>query len=262
MNARFDHAARARTGGFSLVAATVLFIAVFSYLAAIFAYPDVLSQPADEVLPALLRLGGIGRLVWWIYGLIPLLLIPAGRGIAALARATAPRLAPAALWFASASAVSMMAGLLRRPTLQWSLAEQWVTASPAARAMIADRFGTANLYLGNVIGEFAGELFLNAFFLIAAIVVARADARRQWLAWAGAFASGLGWVAMLRNLTTVVAVPAAVNNGVLPLWMLTLGLALATLSGPTVTSDAAAATSPAAGRHADDLAERATERRL
>ncbi len=228
MNAPFDHDARVRFGGFSLIAATILFMAVFSYLAATFAYPDVLARPADEVLPALLPLGGVGRLVWWVYGLIPLLLIPAGRGIAALARLTAPQLARMALWFAGASAASMMAGLLRWPTLQWTLAAQWASASPSARAVIAGRFDTANLYLGNVIGEFAGELFLNAFFLLASVVVARTDARRRWVVWAGAFASGLGWIAMLRNLTAVVAWPAAVNNVVLPLWMLTLGIVVAT----------------------------------
>ncbi|MBK8002565.1 MAG: hypothetical protein IPK12_01190 [Gemmatimonadetes bacterium] len=63
-------------GGLALVLAAVLFIAVFSYLAATFHYPDVLDGPADQVLPNLLALGPTGRAVWALYGLIPLLLIP------------------------------------------------------------------------------------------------------------------------------------------------------------------------------------------
>jgi hypothetical protein len=121
----------------------------------------------------------------------------------------------------------MMAGLLRWPTLQWTLAHQWTSASPAGREQLAQRFTTANLYLGNVIGEFAGELFLNGFFLATALVLA-ARPRRRWLAYAGIAASALGWMAMLRNLTPLVAPIADLNNLVLPLWMLVLGLALAT----------------------------------
>ena len=62
-------------GGTSLLAATMLFAAVFSYLAAAFGYPAVLDRPADDVLPALLALGTRGRIVWLVYGLIPVLLV-------------------------------------------------------------------------------------------------------------------------------------------------------------------------------------------
>jgi hypothetical protein len=227
-----------RLGGASLVAATILFTLVFSYLAAAFDYPDVLDRPAEDVLPALLALGPTGRAVWLVYGLIPLLLLPAGRGVREAARSRAPRIGRAAVWLAALAAVAMMAGLLRWPTLQWTLAQQWTSASPATRDLLAQRFTSANVYLGNVIGEFAGELFLNGFFLAASLVLG-ARPRRRWLACAGIAASALGWLAMLRNLTSLVAPLAALNNLVLPVWMLVLGLALAmtavesTEPGPT-----------------------------
>lgn len=213
-------------GGASLVAATVLFAAVFSYLAAVFDYPAVLARPAGDVLPRLLALGRSGRLVWLVYGLIPLLLVPTAIGVNEAARATAPRLGRAILWLATLSALAMMTGLLRWPTLHWALAQEWALASPAARDVLASRFGTANLYLGNVIGEFVGELLLNGFFLASSMVLSTGD-RRRWLALSGVAASALGWVAMLRNLTPIVAPVAALNNVVLPVWMLTLGLVLA-----------------------------------
>lgn len=213
-------------GGMSLVAATVLFAAVFTYLAVRFDYPDVLDRSAGEVFPALLALGGPGRLVWALYGVIPLLLVPTARGVHALMAAKRPRLARVATWLALGSAIAMMLGLLRWPTLNWVMAQQWLTASPDVRGVLATRFDTANLLLGNVIGEFVGELLLNGFFLIASVGLAATHKRRTWVLVAGALASGLGWTAMLRNLTPAVASAATLNNTVLPLWMLTLGVML------------------------------------
>lgn len=217
---------RAVIGGFSLIAATMLFVAVFSYLAAAFDYPAVLDRPASDVLPPLLALGLTGRVVWLVYGCIPLLLIPTAIGIQDVARAAAPRLGRAVLWLAALSALAMMTGLLRWPTLHWTLASEWPSASPAMRAILASRFDTANLYLGNVIGEFAGEFFLNAFFLASSLALAAARPRRRWLSFLGVGASTLGWVAMLRNLTPLVGLAATLNNVVLPLWMMTLGLVM------------------------------------
>ena len=54
----------ARAGGIALILAAILFMAVFSYLAATFDYPDVLDRPAAEVLPRLVALGSSGRAVW------------------------------------------------------------------------------------------------------------------------------------------------------------------------------------------------------
>jgi hypothetical protein len=222
---------RGVVGGVSLVAATILFAAVFSYLAVAFGYPDVLDHAAGEVLPQLLALGNTGRIVWFVYGLIPLLLVPTALGVAALAQPTAPRLGRLAVWLAAISAGAMMTGLLRWPTLHWGLAQEWTSASPAARDLIARRFATANLYLGNVTGEFVGELFLNGFFAISSFAVAAGRPRQRWLVIAGVAASLLGWTAMLRNLTSVVAPIAALNNIVLPLWMLAFGLAVAITAG-------------------------------
>jgi drug/metabolite transporter (DMT)-like permease len=85
--------------------------------------------------------------------------------------------------------------------------------------------------MGNIVGEFLGELFLNGFFLVSAVAIARST-QRQWLLFAGAFASGLGWIAMLRNLTHLVAPIAEINNIALPIWMLTLGIVLLRSSPP------------------------------
>lgn len=215
----------ARIGGISLIVATLLFVGVFSYLGARFDYPDVLERPAADVLPALLALGSAGRAVWLLYALIPLLLIPTALAVRHTSRAHAPEFGRIALWLAVLAAAAMTAGLIRWSTFQWGLAESWPTAAPAARDVIAERFAIANLYLGNVVGEFVGELFLNGFFLMAALALARGSSLR-WLAVAGAGVSTLGWLAMLRNLTPLVSTLAELNNAVLPVWMLLLGVVL------------------------------------
>ncbi len=216
---------RILTAGISLVAATLLFAVVFAYLATTFDYPGVLARPAGEVLPQLLGLGTTGRIVWIVYGLIPLLLIPTARGVREVAQDSLTGLGKASVWLAAVSAVSMMIGLLRWPTLHWMLAANWASATDAMQDAMAAQFSTANIYLGNVIGEFVGELFLNAFFLIASLALAR-QARFAWLRYAGVVAAAIGWTAMLRNITTMVSLVADANNTVLPVWMLTIGIAL------------------------------------
>jgi uncharacterized membrane protein YbaN (DUF454 family) len=219
----------ARIGGASLLLATVLFIAVFSYLAAVFDYPDVLDRPAAEVLPRLLALGNQGRAVWALYGLVPLLLVPTVVGLSAVTRAAAPLATRGATIAGVLAAFSMMLGLLRWPSLQWRLAWAHLNASPADRVTIEAVFDAANSYLGNFIGEFVGELALNTFFVLAAYALARASGgRRRWLLIAGAAAALLGFVAMFRNVTTAVSEAAEVNNLVLPVWMAMLGYALFT----------------------------------
>lgn len=212
-----------RSGGLALILATLLFAAVFGYLASRLGYPQVLDLPAEAVLPRLLELGTTGRLVWLVYGLVPLLLVPTALGV----RAAAPQSAAsrAALAMAVLAAVAMSAGLLRWPTLNWQLAQDWGHAGPEARAAMSATFSQGNRVLGNWIGEFFGELFLNGFFLCAAWALGRAR-QVKWLPWLGTAAAVLGWLAMLRNVTPAVHTLAELNNSVLPLWMLVQGVVL------------------------------------
>ncbi len=219
-------------GGLALVLAAVLFIAVFSYLAATFNYPDVLDGPADQVLPNLLALGPTGRAVWALYGLIPLLLIPPAAGTELLLADRAPGRARAATLLAYTAALTMMLGLLRWPTLQWALATAYTTTpDPTAHATLAALFDGFNLYLGNYLGEFVGELALNLFFLLTALAT-RDDPRfPRWTAPAGVVAALLGLIALWRNVTPAVAMVAEVENSVLPVWMMVFGVLLMRAAG-------------------------------
>jgi uncharacterized membrane protein YidH (DUF202 family) len=215
-----------RLGGLSLAGGALAFLGVFAYLAAQFNYPGVLDGPAREVLPNLLATGTTGRLVWAIYAFLPLIWLPAGvAAYEALApvRRGAMRLA---LLFSVVAALAMMLGLMRWPSVHWHLAREFVQAAPPERAVLAAVFDGLNTYLGNYVGEFLGELSFSAFFLLTSIVWLRSPGRARWIGWLGVLTAALGLVGMFRNVTRVVASIAAVNNYLLPAFMIILGVAL------------------------------------
>ena len=215
-----------RVGGWSLIVAALGFIAIFSYLAARFDYPDVLDGPAAIVLPRLLALGESGRVVWILYALVPMLLIPASVGAYAALREAAPSAMRAAVVFAALTALCMMLGLARWPSIHWELARTYTSADGATRPALDALFSGLNLYLGTFVGEFFGELFLNVFFLLTAYAAMRSPRLPRWVGYAGAVVGVIGLLSAFRNAVTFVGPIADVNNYILPLWMIALGVAL------------------------------------
>jgi hypothetical protein len=215
-----------RWGGIALIAGAVAFLAVFSYLAVSFNYPDVLDGPAATVLPSLLGTGTTGRVVWTIYAFLPLIWIPAG--VAAFAAFSAERrgVMRLAMFSALVAAVAMMLGLMRWPSIHWHLAQAYVQVAPAEQAVIAATFDGLNTYLGNFIGEFLGEMMVSVFFLLTSLCWLRVLPRRRWMAWFGVGTGVAGLIGMFRNVTTIVAPIAALNNYLLPVFMILLGGAL------------------------------------
>ena len=220
-----------RAGGVALLAAALGFTAVFLYLAVRFNYPEVLDAPAAQALPGLLAMGASGRAVWALYGLLPLLLIPAAVGASTALRTSDEGGMRMALPLAVLSAMVMMLGLLRWPSIHWELARTYAAAGPDERAVITAMFDGLNRYLGNYLGEFVGELCLNAFFVLSGRAMLRSPAFPRWMAWLGVASGVLGWIAMWRNVTDVVAIAAEVDNVVLPLWMIVFGIGLLRVRG-------------------------------
>lgn len=227
-----------RWGGLSLAGGAVAFLGVFSYLAARFNYPDVLDGPAATVLPSLLATGAQGRLVWAIYAFLPLIWIPAG--VAAYEALAPVRRGPMrlALLCAVVAAVAMMLGLMRWPSVHWHLALAWGSAAPGEQAVLAAVFDGLNTYLGNYIGEFLGELSFSAFFLLTSIVWLHGPSKHKWIGWVGVATAVLGFIGMFRNVTGAVAPVAALNNYLLPAFMIILGVALVRWRPVTDSADA------------------------
>jgi len=62
--------------GLSLIVLPIIFNVLFALLASRFDYPDILRRPTDDVF-AKFRDGGVPLLIlWWLFGLTAVLLIP------------------------------------------------------------------------------------------------------------------------------------------------------------------------------------------
>jgi hypothetical protein len=222
-----DDRSTIRIGGYSLILGALAFMAVFTFLAIRFNYPEVLDGQASDVLPALLATGALGRAVWAIYALLPLIWIPAAAGAFHALRPRSEGAMRTAMLFAVVSAIAMIIGLMRWPSFHWELARVYVAAAPDARPALEAVFDGLNSYLGNYIGEFLGELCFNTFFLLSSVAMFKpASGFSRWIAWLGIATAILGLAGGFRNTTAIVDPVAEVNNYLLPIWMIVFGAGL------------------------------------
>lgn len=212
-------------GGVSFVVGALAFVSVFGYLAAKFDYPGILDGSAAQVLPRLRNGGSTMRAVWAIYALLPLFLVPGAVGVWFACPSSRGRMT-LALIAASLAAFAMCLGLMRWPSIHWSLAGAYLHAGPETKDSLETLFDGLNLYLGNYIGEFLGEISLAAFFLLAGVSMRDEEQFPKWLGWAGIAFALLFTIGAFRNVTSVVQPIADANNVLLPLWMVILGAAL------------------------------------
>jgi hypothetical protein len=216
-----------RVGGAFLIGGALAFMGVFAFLAARFNYPQVLDGNAAQVLPSLLATGMTGRAVWAIYGFLPLIWIPAGVGAFYALRDVREGSMRVAMFFALVSAVSMMLGLLRWPSVHWTLGQAYAVGTDAERMAIGATFAGLNSFLGNYVGEFLGELSFSVFFLLSGLaMLARGTPHPRWVGYLGVLTAVAGFIGMFRNVTGIVDPIAAVNNYLLPVWMIVFGISL------------------------------------
>jgi hypothetical protein len=211
-------------GGVALVGGALSFLGVFSYLAARFHYPEVLDGRAGDVLPALLATGTEGRVAWAIYGVLPLVFIPAGIGAFEALRERFAGPMRVGVLFAFLAAVCMVLGLMRWPSMHWEVARAWETGGVDERLVLAALFDGLNAYLGNFVGEFLGELSFSVFFLLSGIGLLRHHTAPRWIGWWGITTALLGLIGLWRNVTHAVQLVADANNYLLPAWMIGFGV--------------------------------------
>jgi hypothetical protein len=212
-------------GGLSFIIGALAFVVVFSWLAAKFDYPKILDGEAADVLPRLRSGGARMRAVWAIYAFLPLFLVVGAVGARA-AFPTSAGLMSLALVFAAIGALAMCLGLMRWPSIHWVLADAYEKAGPDARLAIGANFTGLNVYLGNYIGEFLGELCLGVFFLLSALALCAEPGYPAWLGICGAIFAALFVIGAFRNVQSRVQWLADINNYLLPLWMIAFGVAL------------------------------------
>jgi hypothetical protein len=146
-----------------LITAAVLTNVAFTMLGSTFNYPDVLKEPADSVLAAFRASQGPVTLWFTVMALAAALFAPVAIGVGKLSARPAMRIAVAV---GVVAAVVQVIGLMRWPLLVPRYAADAASTDPGTAAAARDSFNTANLLLGNVIGETCGYVLTAAWTVL------------------------------------------------------------------------------------------------
>ncbi|HYO41150.1 MAG TPA: hypothetical protein VER39_16000 [Nocardioidaceae bacterium] len=183
----------ARLAGAALALASLLAIAGFTVLGAVFQYPQVLEEPTSEIL-RLYREHQTAVGTWFLVLVISAaLMAPAGLYLGRLVTGTLGR------WITGvgiAAATVQVIGLQRWVTLVPGLSSD--ALDPSRRAAAEERFELLHTVLGNLIGETLGYA-LTATFTVLIVSGLRRTVMPRWVALIGNMAAGL--------IATGVAVP-------------------------------------------------------
>jgi hypothetical protein len=196
-----------------LIVAAVLANVAFTALGSIFNYPDVLDEPAADVLASFREHEGAVSAWFSVLALSAALLAPIAIGVGML---TWHRLMRIAVPVGIAAAVVQVVGLLRWPILVPGYAADGDT----------DAFRTASNVLGTAIGETLGYALTAAWTALVIGALGRSFAGR-WFPILGGTAAGLVAVGVVSPLDLPVVDEANfvgyVHNSV---WLIAFGVVL------------------------------------
>ena len=174
-----------RAAGVLLIVAPLWFNATFALLGKRFEYPNILRRPASEILDRFRAGGSSLILLWWMFMLSGLLLIPA---VVLLGQALGfTGIVPLAVTVGVLAGLVQMLGLLRWVYLVPSLAR--MNADPALERAQREAniavFRAMHQYLGVGIGEHLGYLFTGIWSVLIGVAIAGEELVPTWMGWAG-----------------------------------------------------------------------------
>jgi uncharacterized protein DUF4386 len=180
-----------RTTGGLFVAGALAFAGAATVLSSTFGWPDILREPADVVLPAVVA-GGT-TLVWtwfataWTYAIlaVPILLLPA-----VLGRSNDPALRLATCVGAT-SVVLALIGFLRWVFVVPPLADSYVTGNAATRAAVTAAWTAQHQFGGALLGEHLGQVLALAWSVTLSVVILSTRVLPRWLGVSGLVVSAL-----------------------------------------------------------------------
>ena len=153
-----------------LIAAAVLTNVAFTALGSIFNYPDVLGEPAEEILAAF-RASQAAVVAWFsVLALSAALFAPIAVGVGRLSTRNAMR---AAVPVGVAAAVVQVIGLSRWPLLVPGFADRALSPDPGVAATARDSFLLAHRLLGVLMGETLGYLLTAAWTVLVLLALDR-----------------------------------------------------------------------------------------
>ncbi len=196
-----------------LILAAVLANVAFTALGSIFNYPDVLDEPAGDVLASFRAHEGAVSAWFTVLALAAGLLAPVAIGVGRLSRAPAMRWA---VRVGIAAATVQVIGLLRWPILVPGY------AADGNR----DAFRTASDILGTAIGETVGYL-LTAIWTVLVIVALGREFAGRWFTLLGGASAALVLVGVLSPLDLPAVDTANFFGYVLwSLWLIAFGIVI------------------------------------
>ena len=171
--------------GVFLIAAPLWFNVTFALLGKRFEYPDILRRSSSEILDRFHAGGSSLILLWWMFMLSGLLLIPA---VVLLGQALGfTGVVPLAVSVGILAGLVQMLGLLRWVYLVPSLAR--TNADPALesgqREATLAVFRAMHQYLGVGVGEHLGYLFTGIWSALIGVAITRSELIPAWLGWIG-----------------------------------------------------------------------------
>jgi hypothetical protein len=171
--------------GAFLIVAPLWFNATFALLGKRFGYPDILRRPATEILDRFRAGGSPLILLWWMFMLSGLLLIPA---VVLLGQALGfTGIVPLAVSAGVLAGLVQMLGLLRWVYLVPSLAR--MNADPALergqREANVAVFRAMHQYLGIGVGEHLGYLFTGLWSVLTGAAIVGTELVPAWMGWVG-----------------------------------------------------------------------------
>jgi hypothetical protein len=179
-----------------LILAAVMANVAFTALGSIFNYPDVLDEPAGQVLAEFRASQGAVRGWFLVLALSAALLAPIAIGVGKLSAHRAMRWAvPVGI----TAAVVQVIGLLRWPILVPGYAADAASADPGVAESARDAFTTAGNILGTTIGETFGYLLTATWTALVLVALGRRFAG-AWFRVLGFAAAALVLVGMFSPL--------------------------------------------------------------
>jgi hypothetical protein len=162
-----------RTAGVLLMVVPLIFTAGFTGLQVTFEYPDILRQPAGDVLTRFAAAGADLHLYWYAMMSASLLMIGAVIALGLYFWKNDSLLAALSIGAGVLAGLVQALGLLRWVMLVPSLAAMYVApgATEIERSMAVALFDAANHYLGMGVGEHLGYLFTAIWTALASALI-------------------------------------------------------------------------------------------
>ena len=224
----------AKQTGILFIILPILLNIPFVLLGMTFNYPDILREPAGDILAQFYSGGNILLLQWYAFGIIPLFLIfPFVMLKKVLQSDTAPYIGVATT-IGVISIIAQVVGILRWVFVVPGLAGAYV--DPASTQITRDAtivvFQAVHQYGGVLLGEHIGQITWVLWAVMVSISMFNSAHFPKWLGWFGIVSACVLVLAQLGLFATVIpdfpVVPEAdfIGSVLLILWMIVLGVFL------------------------------------